>query len=194
MRKLLLITAVFAGGMLFAGGKLRVVTTLSDLASIAREIGGEHVEVKSLISGGQEPHTAVPKPSLMAAVNKADLFVEVGLELELWAERVLEGAHNPRVLEGQPGFVRASDGVSTLEVPRVLTRAEGGVHPQGNPHIWLDPLNGIKIAENITEGLKRVDPEHAEKYESNLTAFKERIWKALYGCETAGRGGACEAG
>lgn len=183
MRKLFLILMVVLGGMLFATEKLKVVTTLSDLASIAKEIGGDYVSAEALISGGEEPHTAVPKPSLMAKVNQADLFVEVGLELELWAERVLEGARNPNVLEGQPGFVRASDGVRTLEIPKLLTRAEGGVHPQGNPHIWLDPLNGIKIAENITAGLIRVDPKHTAEYKKNLSLFKRRVWESLYGKE-----------
>jgi len=183
MRRVFLILVVFVSGIALCAQKLLVVTTLPDLAAITEEIGGERVSAKSLLSGKEDAHTAVPKPSLMAQVNKADMFVEVGLELELWAERVLESAGNPRVLEGQPGFVRASDGVPTLEVPKVLTRAEGGVHPQGNPHIWLDPLNGIKIAENIAEGLQRIDPQHAHDYKKNLAAFKRKVWEALYGKE-----------
>jgi len=153
-----------------------VVTTTEDLAAIAREVGGDRVKVESIARGDEDPHFVNAKPSYMLKLRKADLWVEVGLELEIgWAPLLVQGARNGRIQRGSPGFVDASIGVRTLEVPTVATRAEGDVHPYGNPHYWLDPANGIVIARNIAEGLKRVDPAGREAYEANLRSFAERI-------------------
>lgn len=161
--------------------QIRVVATLPVLADIARQVGGSHVTVQALAKGTEDPHYVIPRPSLMAAVSQADLFVEVGMQLELWTERVLDGAGNANVQPGQIGHVFASDGAPRLEVPQRLTRAEGDIHPFGNPHLWLNPLNGIVIAKNIADGLKRVDPANATDYDSNVDRFISTVYLKLFG-------------
>lgn len=172
-----------------AVAEVRVAATLQILADIARKIGGPHVSVQALAKGTEDPHYVIPRPSLMAAVSRADLFVEMGLQFELWTERLLETAGNDNVRPGRPGHVFASDGVSVLEVPERLTRAEGDIHPAGNPHVWLSPLNGIVLAQNIAAGLGRVDPGHADEYEKNLMNFTNTVHRRLFGDTLIGRYG-----
>lgn len=160
---------------------LRVVTTLSVLADLAREVGGDRVSVESLADPRQDPHYVQPRPTLMQRAREADLFIELGLQLELWAGKVIEGSGNPRIQSGQPGRVVASAGISTLELPAQLSREWGDVHPFGNPHIWLDPLNAGDMAANIARGLEAVDPDHKAEYEERLKSFQERIDMALFG-------------
>jgi len=162
---------------------LKVVTTLPVLASLTRAVGGERVEVRALAKAFQDPHFVQPRPTLMKAVRDADVFIESGLGLELWAEKVTAGSGNPRVQRGRPGRIVASLGVPTLEVPAILSREWGDVHPQGNPHIWLDPLIAKKMAGNIAAGLAAVDPPGRADYQAGLAAFDRRIEKALCGPE-----------
>jgi zinc/manganese transport system substrate-binding protein len=161
--------------------KLEVVTTLGVLADVAREVGGERVRAESLVDPRQDPHYVEPRPTLMQRARAADLFVEIGLQLELWAEKVVSGSGNPRIQRGQPGRVIASAGIRTLELPSVLSREWGDVHPYGNPHVWLDPVNVKRIAENVARGLEAVDPTHAAEYRANLAAYQGRIDRALFG-------------
>jgi ABC-type Zn uptake system ZnuABC Zn-binding protein ZnuA len=163
--------------------KIEVVTTLSFLADLAREVGGDHVHVEALADPRQDPHYVEPKPTLMQKARAADLFVEVGLQLELWGEKVASGSGNPRIQSGQPGRVIASAGIPTLELPAVLSREWGDVHPYGNPHVWLDPLNARTMAENLCNALVRVDGAHAEEYRQNLARFQQRIDEALFGAD-----------
>lgn len=160
---------------------IKVVTTTEDLAAIAREVGGDRVDVAFLAKGVQDPHFLEAKPSLMLKLSRADLFVQVGLELEQgWVPPLLLGARNGKIQSGAPGFVDASRGITPLEAPaEPIDRSAGDVHLQGNPHLWLDPMNGKQIARNIAEGLKRVDPKGKEMYDRNLTQFSERIDTAL---------------
>ena len=126
-----------------ASAKLKVATSLTDLASVAEFVGGKHVEAKSLCRGYEDPHFVPAKPSLMKAIQRADVFVSVGLELDGgWLPLVLPGSRNPKIQPGQPGFVDASEGIPVLEKPTgTVSRAEGDVHPLGNPHYYLDPRN-----------------------------------------------------
>lgn len=163
--------------------KLRVVTTLGVLASLAREVGGERVDAEALANPQQDPHFVQPRPTLMEKARAADVFVELGMQLELWAQKVVEGSGNPRIQPGQPARVVASTGITALELPRELSREWGDVHPYGNPHIWLDPLNAKDMAANIELGLAAVDPAHKDEYEANLKHFQERIDEALFGTE-----------
>lgn len=160
---------------------VKVVTTTEDLAAIAREVGGDRVDVAFLARGVQDPHFLEAKPSLMLKLSQADLFVQIGLELEQgWVPPLLLGARNGKIQRGAPGFVDASRGITALEVPTgPVDRSAGDVHLQGNPHLWLDPMNGKQIAQNIAEGLKRVDPKGKETYDRNLADFSERIDTAL---------------
>jgi ABC-type Zn uptake system ZnuABC Zn-binding protein ZnuA len=163
--------------------KLRVVTTLGVLASLAREVGGERVDAEALANPQQDPHFVQPRPTLMEKARAADVFVELGMQLELWAQKVVEGSGNPRIQPGQPARVVASTAVTALELPRELSREWGDVHPYGNPHIWLDPLNCKDMAANIAQGLEAVDPAHKDEYEANLKRFQERIDESLFGAE-----------
>jgi len=165
------------------GKPLEVVTTLGVLADLARTLGGPYVHAEALADPRQDPHYVEPKPTLMEKARAADLFVEVGLGLELWGDKVVAGSGNPRIQAGQPGRVIASQGVQTLELPAVLSREWGDVHPQGNPHVWLDPLNARIMAENIERALAAADPAHAEAFHTNLEAFQRRIDEALFGAE-----------
>ena len=161
--------------------KLEVVTTLGVLADIAREVGGELVSVEALADPREDPHFVKPRPTLMRKAHDADVFIELGLQLELWAGKVVEGSGNPGIQSGQPGRVVASAGIPTLELPQQLSREWGDVHPFGNPHIWLDPLNVKDMAANIAAGLERVDSAHKDVYEGRLKNYQDRIDEALFG-------------
>ncbi|MCE9595608.1 MAG: metal ABC transporter substrate-binding protein, partial [Planctomycetes bacterium] len=162
---------------------LRVVTTLGVLADFAKQIGGDRVDVHALADARQDPHYVEPRPTLMQRARDADVFIEVGLQLEMWAEKVVAGSGNTKIQTGQPGRIVASAGVSTLELPTTLSREWGDVHPYGNPHIWLDPLNAKDMAANICEGLCKVDSAHAAEFRTRLDAFQQKVDDALFGAE-----------
>jgi len=164
-----------------AAAPIKVVCTLGILGNLAREVGGERVAVEVLSSPAQDPHYVEPRPTLMRKAREADLFVESGLQLELWAGKVVAGAGNPRIQMGQKGHVVASLGIATLELPSVLSRERGDVHPNGNPHVWLDPVNTKIMAANIAKGLIAVDAAGAESYRANLADYEHRIDEALFG-------------
>ncbi|MEK7329496.1 MAG: metal ABC transporter substrate-binding protein [Candidatus Eisenbacteria bacterium] len=158
---------------------LQVVTTTEDLAAIAREVGGDRVRVAALCRGYQDPHFVDAKPSYMVQLKNAALFVEVGRDLEVgWAPGLLNGARNPRILPGAPGFVDASSQVQVIEVPASVSRAQGDVHPFGNPHYWLDPANGTPIARAIRDGLIRVSPGDAALFAQRCADFEKRLAEA----------------
>ncbi len=160
---------------------IKVITTTEDLAAITREIGGDRVQVDFIAKGVQDPHFIEAKPSYMLKLSRAKLFVQVGLGLEAeWIPSLLMGARNVKILRGRNGHVDASEGVALLEVPRErIDRSAGDVHGQGNPHYWLDPLNGKQIARNIAAGLKRIDPEGKEQYDQNVIQFSRRLDAAM---------------
>ena len=161
---------------------LDVVCTLPYLGDVTKKIAPA-ATVVVLARGSDDPHFLSPTPALMAQVTKADLYVENGLNLELWSERLLDSAGNPKIRPGQPGYVRASAGVKILDVPTDLTRAKGDLHPEGNPHLWTDPVNMIPVADNIAAGLGRVDPANLAMYLANAKAFKLKIEEATFGTE-----------
>ncbi len=163
--------------------KLRVVTTLSFLADIARAVGGDHIAAESLSDPRQDPHYVEPKPTLMQKARAADVFIEVGLQLELWGSKVADGSGNPKIQSGQPGRVVASSGVETLELPTSISREWGDVHPYGNPHVWLDPLNAKKMAENISAAFVKLDAANEADYAKGLADFDARIDVAMFGAE-----------
>lgn len=164
-----------------ARDRLKVVTTLTVLKNIAEEVGGGHIAAQSLSDPRQDPHFVQPRPTLMKRAREADVFIEVGLQLELWAQKVVDGSGNPKIQSGQPGRIIASTGIATLELPTGLSREWGDVHPYGNPHLWLDPLNVKKMAANIAAGLESVDPANADDYRRRLEDFQRRIDEALFG-------------
>jgi ABC-type Zn uptake system ZnuABC Zn-binding protein ZnuA len=164
-------------------GKLRVVATLTDYAWVAREVGGDRVDVHAIAQGNQDAHFVRPRPSYTALMRNADLFISTGLDLELWVPTLLDAAGNPRILEGADGYVAAWPGIEMLDVPSTLSRSEGDVHIYGNPHIHTDPLNIVIIARNILAGLQKVDPANAETYAQREKALEERIHRRLFGEE-----------
>jgi zinc/manganese transport system substrate-binding protein len=177
---LLVITALMARPNRSAA-KLYVVTTTPDLAAVVRDVGGDKVEVEALALGTQDPHFVDAKPSFILKLNRADLYVKRGLELEIgWAPVLENGARNANILTGGRGFVDASAGIAPLEIPSgVVSRALGDVHPYGNPHYQLDPANAKIIARNIVVGLSRVDVGDQAYFEQRLADFDRRLDEKL---------------
>jgi zinc/manganese transport system substrate-binding protein len=173
----------FSATFCMAADKLNVVTTTTNLASIAQAVGGDHVSAVSIGGGDEDPHFIQAKPSYMMKAHKADLWICIGMELEIGYERlILEGSRNPRIQLNTPGHLDASEGISKLEVPTErVTRAMGDVHPLGNPHYWLDPYNGRIIAANICRRLKQLDSDHSADYDRNLAAFLLKLDDAMFG-------------
>ena len=162
---------------------LRVVTSLTTFAAIAREITGDRATVTAIAQGNEDPHFVQPKPSFVAVLRNADLFVTTGLDLELWVPPLLDRAGNRKVAEGGPGYVTAYTGVDLLEIPSSVSRSQGDIHAEGNPHIHTDPLNAIIIARNILVGLKRVDAANAALYTTREQDFERRLLEALMGAD-----------
>ncbi len=158
-----------------------VVTSLSTYAVITREIAGDKASVTSIGRGDENPHYVQPRPSFALRLQRADLFVSTGLDLELWVPALLDKANNAKVNSGGPGNVTAYTGIALLDVPTSTSRAEGDIHAFGNPHVWGDPVNGIIIGQNITIGLERVDPGNASYYQERFEAWRERVLRALVG-------------
>ena len=158
-------------GLVFAQ-QIRVVTTIPDLADITKQIGKDLVSVESLAKGVEFMHAVPVKPSFVPKLNQADLLVLIGLDLEIsWLPALLEVASNPRILPGQPGYIDCSVRVNVLEPPALLDRSEGDIHPKGNPHYNLDPVNGKVIAETIAAALSRNFPQHQQAFQNNLKAY-----------------------
>src|SRR6186997_3437739 len=176
IKKALIILAFTSVYFAANAGTVKVVTTLTDLKSITELIGGNKVSVTSIATGYQNPHFVDPKPSYIISLSNADLFVTVGLDLETgWSPQLFSSSRNTKIQKGAAGYVDASEGVGLLQVPTAANRAEGDIHIYGNPHYWLDPLNGKTIARNIANGLERVDPANKSFYEANLVAFNNKI-------------------
>lgn len=174
----LLVAGVVAGGA--EAAKLRVVATIPDLKSLAEEVGGDLVEADSLARGTQNVHDVEIRPSLMLKLRRADVLIVNGLELDAWADVVVQGANNPKVVRGAPGLIDASRGVQVLEVPTGrVDRSMGDVHPFGNPHYSLDPGQAEAVTANIVEGFSRVAPEQRATFERNRQAFLARLAQAM---------------
>jgi zinc/manganese transport system substrate-binding protein len=161
----------------FAQGKLNVITTTEDLASIAREIGGDRITVESIARGYQDPHFVEAKPSFILKLQKADLLIAVGRELELgWLPPLIQQSRNARIQAGASGYLDASQRAIILDIPTgQITRAMGDVHPLGNPHYWLDPENGKRIAQAIAERLSQLRPNDRPYFTMRLNDFVSRL-------------------
>ncbi len=163
-----------------AAGKLQIMTATTDLAALAHEIGGDRVEVESVARGYQDPHFVEAKPSFLLKLRHADLLIVVGLELEIgWLPPLISQSTNPKIQVGAPGYFDASRFAKILEIPTgVVTRAEGDVHPLGNPHYWLDPENGLRIAKGIQNKLSEMRPADAAYFAERYNSFEQRIKQA----------------
>jgi len=151
---------------------IRVVATFPDLADMTRQIGKDLVSVESLATGVEDPHGVPMKPSFVPRLNRADVLIVTGLDDEhAWLPALLDVASNPKIMAGQRGYIDCSTGVPVLDAPTRLDRAEGDLHPKGNPHYLLDPANGKIAAQNIAAGLTRNFPQHQQAFEKNLAAY-----------------------
>jgi zinc/manganese transport system substrate-binding protein len=164
-----------AGGTLTAA-KLRVVATTPDLAALAREVGGTAVDVTALAKPTEDPHYVDAKPSHIVTLNRADVLIEGGAELELgWLPPLLESARNSKIAAGAPGRVVASTKITMKEIPVTFDRSKGDVHALGNPHFLLDPLNAKIVAANMVEHFAQVAPASAGMFRANLQTFNARM-------------------
>ena len=160
-----------------AQGKLNVITATEDLASIAREVGGDKITVESIARGYQDPHFVEAKPSFILKLQKADLLVVVGRELEIgWLPPLMQQSRNQKIQVGAEGYLDASLGAQILEIPTgQVTRAMGDVHPLGNPHYWLDPENGKRIAKQVADKLGQLHPGDKAYFDQRLADFTTRL-------------------
>jgi zinc/manganese transport system substrate-binding protein len=157
--------------------KLKVITTLTDLASLTQEVGGDKVDVEALAKGYQDPHFVDPKPSFLLKLRNADVLILVGLDLEIgWLPPLITQSGNGKIQPAGPGYLDASQFAQILEIPQGnVTRAEGDVHPLGNPHYWLDPDNGRRMAKGIAAKLSSLDPEDQAYFQQREQDFEKRL-------------------
>jgi zinc/manganese transport system substrate-binding protein len=153
-----------------------VVSISDDFASIAQSIGGNHVNVISLIKGARNLHSITPKPSMVMHLKKADLLIRLGMDQDSWIDGLIHVAKNSRLFPGQQGYIDASKNIQKLEVPQgSIDGSMGDVHLHGNPHYWLNPENGLVIAKQIKDQLILIDPDHSADYQANYQDFSKRL-------------------
>jgi ABC-type Zn uptake system ZnuABC Zn-binding protein ZnuA len=163
-----------------AASKLNVVGSTEDMAALAREVGGDRVNVVSIAKGYQDPHFVEPKPSFLLSLQRADLLIVVGRQLEIgWLPPLIVESRNPKIQVGATGYLDASLTCEILQIPTVeVTRAMGDVHPVGNPHYWLDPENGRRIAKAIEQKLSQLRPQDAAYFAQRDADFDRRLGEA----------------
>jgi zinc/manganese transport system substrate-binding protein len=188
MKKGLVICLILATALAFSQAaaqakRLKVVTTLNYLKYVTEQVGGDKVVVTALANPRQDPHYVTPTPSMNSVTTNADLFIENGLSLDLWAKNVIDASGNPNIGPGSLGHLIASINVPVKELPTEVSRAWGDIHPQGNPHIWLDPFNIKIVAENIAARLQQLDPTNSDYYQQQLDGFKHRLDEKMFGSE-----------
>lgn len=155
---------------------LRVVATTPEYGAIAATVGGDKVTVVTLAKPTEDPHFVDAKPSHIVTLNRADVLIEGGADLEVgWLPPLMEGARNPKIATGAPGHVRASEGIQLLDVPAVLDRSQGDIHAAGNPHFMMDPANARVVAAHVTEAFCGLDAPSCSVYRANLSGFQARL-------------------
>jgi len=169
--------ACLSGSAPAHAASIKVVATIEDLASLTREVGGDKVQVEALAKGYQDPHFVEPKPSFVLKLHAADLLVLVGRDMEIgWLPPLITQSRNARVQVGAPGYLDASLSARILEIPQgQITRAMGDVHPLGNPHYWLDPENGRRVAQAIQAKLSQLDPADSDYFAARYADFDRRL-------------------
>src|SRR6478736_277712 len=159
-----------------APAALHVVATTPDLGALAREIGGDRIELVTLAKPTEDPHFVDAKPSFVVRLNHADALVEGGAELEAgWLRPLVDGARNPKLAAGQPGLIAAAEGVPLMDVPAVLDRSQGDIHAAGNPHYLTDPQNAKIVAAHLARAFSALDPASAAAFDANLQRFNARL-------------------
>jgi zinc/manganese transport system substrate-binding protein len=176
MKRILLAVGFFVTLVCSADAKIKVVATLPDLASLAREIGGDNAEVSAMAKPTEDSHFVDARPSFVVQLRSADVLIDGGAELELgWLPPLLQNARNPKLEVGKPGRVQASQGVRLMNVPANVTRAAGDVHALGNPHFMTDPIIAKTVAQHIAQSFAAVDPPNAASYDANYKKFEATI-------------------
>ncbi len=188
MKQILLILVVMAALVTGAQAKLYVVATTPDFGAIAKEIGGDRIELTTLAKPTEDSHFVDAKPSFIVKLNRADALIEGGAELEIgWLSPLLEGARNPKLEAGKPGRIACAEGIQLLEVPVTLDRAKGDIHAAGNPHYTTDPMNAKVVAAHIAGAFGQLDPKSADFFRANAKKFNDRLdaklaeWQKLLG-------------
>src|SRR5205085_793332 len=182
MKKILLILFAILGFTFSGQAKLKVVATLPDLGSLAREVGGDRVDVSVLAKPTEDSHFVDARPSFVVQLRNADVLIDGGAELEIgWLPPLLQNARNAKIEVGKPGRVQASQGVRLMNVPTNVTRAAGDVHALGNPHFTVDPIIAKTIAQHIAQSFSAVDAANAASYEANYKRFETAINAKLQG-------------
>jgi zinc/manganese transport system substrate-binding protein len=176
---LLLLSALFLPSLVEAK-KLSVITATTDLAALAQEVGGDKVQVEAIAKGYQDPHFVEAKPSFLLKLRQADLLIVVGLQLEIgWLPPLINQSGNARIQVGAPGYLDASQFAEILDIPTgTVTRAMGDVHPLGNPHYWLDPDNGRRIARGLAGKMGELDPSDSAYFQERFQDFDKRLTTA----------------
>jgi ABC-type Zn uptake system ZnuABC Zn-binding protein ZnuA len=174
---LLLVAGLLALAPRLAQAQLKVVTSTTDLYDIAKSVGGDRINATHIGEGYQDPHFIEAKPSFVLQLRNADVWAFVGLDLEIgWMPLLLDGARNPKIRPGGSGYVDASKAIKVLDTPQGnVDRSMGDVHPLGNPHYWLDPENGRRIARMFKAKFTELDPKNAAAYDANERAFEARL-------------------
>jgi zinc/manganese transport system substrate-binding protein len=176
MKKLFLILFTIATCVATAHAKIKVVATLPDFAALAREIGGDNIELVVLAKPTEDPHFVDARPSFVVSLRNADVLIDGGAELELgWLPPLLQNARNPKIEIGKPGRVIAAQGIRLMNVPTNVTRAAGDVHALGNPHFTVDPIIAKAIAQHISQAFSAIDPANAAIYGGNYNKFEKTI-------------------
>src|ERR1051326_2674378 len=176
MKKIILIFSTFFACAVGAHAKLNVVATLPDFGSLAREIGGDKINVVVLAKATEDPHFVDARPSFVVSLRNADVLIDGGAELEIgWLPPLLQNARNPKIDVGKPGRVEASQGIRLMNVPTSATRAAGDVHALGNPHFIVDPIIAKTVAQHIAQAFSAIDPPNAAVYDANYKKFEATI-------------------
>src|ERR1700730_8187069 len=176
MKKIPLILFATIACALTAHGKLNVVATLPDFGSLAREIGGDKIDIVILAKATEDPHFVDARPSFVVSLRNADVLIDGGAELEIgWLPPLLQNARNPKIEAGKPGRIVASQGVRLMNVPTNATRACGDFHGLGNPHFTTDPIIAKTVAQHISQSLSAIDPANAGSYQANYKKFEATI-------------------
>src|ERR1700719_3737332 len=176
MKRIPLVLFATIACALTAHGRLNVVATLPDFGSLAREIGGDKIDIVILAKATEDPHFVDARPSFVVSLRNADVLIDGGAELEIgWLPPLLQNARNPKIEVGKPGRIQASQGIRLMNVPGNVTRAAGDVHALGNPHFTVDPIIAKAIAQHIAQSFAALDPADAAFYDANYKKFEATI-------------------
>src|SRR2546430_743291 len=176
MKQIILVISTFFVCAFSAQAKLNVVATLPDFGSLAREVGGDKIDIVTLAKPTEDPHFVDARPSFVVSLRNADVLIDGGAELEIgWLPPLLQNARNPKIEIGKPGRVVASEGIRLMNVPTSVTRAAGDVHALGNPHFTTDPIIAKAIAQHIAQAFSAIDSANAATYDANYKKFETTI-------------------